>query len=202
MPNQPVVPPGGKFPVPATSTTPLLAFRCAPAIKPYLAEDVSCPAGILVDTTIVFSQISGAIPITLPSTLTNVDTLAVTLSLDGQTLAQRNIPLNSTKVELHFSLTDLKPRKEAFSIACTATYSAGEDAKTQIFHGMTSLSYLPNPLSGSVTKIDLRTGALLVKSMNTAGAKYETIFPIGFYTSFSNYLDSNLLILDGLKAQG
>lgn len=34
--GSPIVPPGGKFPVPATSDSTLLAFRCTPVYRPYI----------------------------------------------------------------------------------------------------------------------------------------------------------------------
>ncbi|KAI0742976.1 hypothetical protein C8Q80DRAFT_1191833 [Daedaleopsis nitida] len=55
MASDPIVPLGGEFPVPAASPDPLLAFRCAPVIKPYLPEDASAPAAFLIDTHITFS---------------------------------------------------------------------------------------------------------------------------------------------------
>ncbi|KAF8550318.1 hypothetical protein OG21DRAFT_1499858, partial [Imleria badia] len=57
--------PGGNFPLPSPSSDPLLALRCAPAIRPYLAEDVSSPAAILIDAPVVYYQIANAEPIQL-----------------------------------------------------------------------------------------------------------------------------------------
>jgi len=50
--------------------------------------------------------------------------------------------------------------------------------------------------------MDLRTGALLAKPADGSDGKYESVFPIGFYTWFDGYLAGNLSILDELKAQG
>jgi hypothetical protein len=65
-----------------------------------------------------------------------------------------------------------------------------------------ALSYLPNPTNSSVTKMDLRTGALLAKPADGSDGEYESFFPIGFFTWFDGYLAGNLSILDELKAQG
>ena len=50
---------GGQFPIPATSPTPLLALRCTPAIRPYLAEDATTLSpqnmAILIDAPVVYS---------------------------------------------------------------------------------------------------------------------------------------------------
>jgi len=243
MLNETVVAPGGQFSVPETSTTPLMAFSCSPAIRPYLIEDASSPAGILIDAQVTYTNINGAVPITLPTTVSNADVLAVTVSLNGTTLAQGNVPLNASKYELSFSLAGLQSRKEAYNISCTASYSASNtqkssaaaslskmytlpslpswaelfstfnsvptlhtytarDMKTQTFEASAALYYLPNPSEGSVTKMDLRTGALLAKPANGSGGNYEAVFPIGFYTTYDGYLASNTSVLDELKAQG
>jgi hypothetical protein len=167
------------------------------------------------------------------------DLLAVTVSLNGKTLALGNVPLNASQYELPFSLTGLQSQKEAYNISCTASYSstngqnnsaaafsqmhyristllswelfnlfptthihATRDMDAQTFEATAALFYLPNPSEGSVTKMDLRTGALLAKPANGSGGDYEAVFPIGFYTTYDGYLASNLSILDELKAQG
>jgi hypothetical protein len=195
MANQSVVPPGGNFLTPSTSSSPLLAFRCAPAIRPYLAEDTTSLASIIVDAPVTYIQIAGAEPITLSSS-GDAGPLAVTVSTNGKTLATGIIPLNASKYEINFSLTSLTAQKDAYNISCSASYAG------KTFTTSTALSYLPNPTNSSVTKMDLRTGALLAKPADGSDGEYASVFPIGFYTSFDNYLAGNLSILDELKAQG
>jgi hypothetical protein len=243
MSNETVVPPGGQFSMPETTTTPLLAFRCSPAIRPYLAEDASSSAAFIIDVTVTYTQVEGAIPITLPTAVSKDDLLVVTVSLNGKTLAQGSVPLNSSKYELPFSLVGLQTQKEAYNISCTASYSstngqqssaapslfdlykipilpswtelfsdvnllpiththATRGMNAQTFETTAALFYLPDPSQGSVTKMDLRTGALLVKPANGSGGDYEPVFPIGFYTTYGGYLASNASVLDELKAQG
>ncbi|KAJ7028680.1 hypothetical protein C8F04DRAFT_1118335 [Mycena alexandri] len=192
--GQPIVPPGGQFSI-ELSSTPLLVFRCAPIITPYLEEDYE--AGVVVETFVTYSRYSGAEPIAGPA---STAALEVSIRVNDTILAKAIVGLNSTS-ELHFPLANLsQPRKQPFIIDCTASYTSQHSPETQTFSTTTALSYLPNQLSGSVTRRDARTGALLVKRQGSS--LYETIFPIGFYTSFDNYLDSDLLILDQLKAQG
>ncbi|KAJ7201038.1 hypothetical protein GGX14DRAFT_658778 [Mycena pura] len=198
--KQEVVPPGGQFHVPEQSSTPLLVFRCTPIITPYIEEDDE--AGILVDTFLTYSRYTGAEPIIIPQgpTGTASETLGVSISINGTVLANAVVPFNSTS-ELHFPLANLsRARKQQFPIDCTASYISHLLPEPQIFSVTTGLSYLPRPPSGSVTKRDARTGALLVKPRS--GDLFEAIFPMGFYTSFDNYLDSDLVILDDIKAQG
>lgn len=185
--------PGGNFPLPSPSSDPLLALRCAPAIRPYLAEDVSSPAAILIDAPVVYYEIANAQPIQLSD-----DTvLNVAVSLNGRTLATGSVPLNATGYELPFSLEGITPQKAAYSISCEATYGT----TSQKFSAMSALSVLPNPTNSSVTKMDLRTGALLAKPATGLEGTYEPVFPIGFYTSFDGYL-TNLSVINELKEQG
>ncbi|KAF8208179.1 hypothetical protein K438DRAFT_2012988 [Mycena galopus ATCC 62051] len=196
---KPVVDPGGRFPIPELSSSPLLAFRCAPIITPYVEEE-DHDAGVVVEAFTTYTRYNGAQPITLAAEPTATDTLKVFISMDGIILSQGVVRLNSTS-ELHFSLANLsrQSRKQPFNIDCTASY-ASLSPEPQTFRTTTALSYLPRPLSGSATKRDSRTGALLVRPPGSSA--YEPIFPIGFYTSFDNYLDADLGILDELKAQG
>lgn len=200
--GSPIIPPGGEFPAPATSTEPLLALRCAPAIKPYLEEDALTPAAIIVDSPITYQQISGASPITLPSNSLLGD-LLVTVTANGKFLTTGVVPLNASKVELPFSLVGLQTQKQAYDVSCSATYSPPGGAK-QTFEASTALSYLPNPESGSVTKMDLRSGSLLAKPANNPSGPYGPVFPLGFYTNWGGYLDTNynLSFIDDIAARG
>ncbi len=201
MASSPIVPPGGQFPTPATSSGPLVAFRCAQAIRPYLPEDASSPAAFIVDTPLTQLEVANAQAIDLPSHGA-LGHLAVTISVNGHVLATENVPLNASKVAVPFSLRSLKPQTKAFDVSCSATYSA-VTGKTQKFTTTSSLSFLPDPPKGrSVTKTDLRTGALLAKPATGEDGPYETVFPIGYYTDFSSYIAANLSVLNELKEQG
>lgn len=191
--------PGGSFPVPATSTTPLLALRCSPAIRPYLAEDAlatSDDVAILIDTPVTFQQIANAAPITISSASTQ--SLSVTVSVNGKTLTTGNVPLNATAHPLPFKLSAITARTQAYNISCSATLSH------QKFQAFGSLSFLPDPPStiGSVTKMDLRTGALLARPANGKGGPFAPVFPIGYYTNFGGYLDKDFTIPATLASQG
>ena len=154
------VTPGGQFPVPATSTSPLLALRCAPAVRPYLPEDATAPpptdphfVSIIVDAPLTNSVIANAAAISSTS-----GSLCVSISLTtaGTVLATGNVAVNSTGSTLPFSLAGLKPSTIPYSITCEAKAASGET-----YTAVGSLSYLPTPPSGigSVTKMDQRTGA-------------------------------------------
>ena len=193
--GEPVVPPGGQFPTPATTSDTLLAFRCSPAIKPYLPEDRSTLQTFLIDAPVVHSQIAGAAPIVLP-TRSSASPLEVTVAVNGKTLAKGSLAPNASTT-LSFSLKDLAPQAAPYDVQCTAKYGSSAS-----YAATAQLAYLPNPPAGrSTTKMDLRTGALLAKPATGKGGKYETVFPVGFYTSF-DYLSANLSTIDEIAAQG
>ncbi|PBK85663.1 hypothetical protein ARMGADRAFT_1169415 [Armillaria gallica] len=200
MSTEPIVFPGGQFPVPERSATPLLALRCGQAIRPYLPEDRDgidddpTAISILVDTPITYSLITGASHFT--DTLST--TLKVTVSAEGKTLASGRVPINASKHALSLSLSALTPRTEAYNISCVGETESGERFATTSL-----LSYLPTPPRGigSVTKMDMRTGGLLARPAHKDGA-YERVFPIGFYTQFDSYLAVNLSAIGILKEQG
>ena len=124
--------------------------------------------------------------------------MTVSISIGRNVLAVGQVPVNATKFEIPFSLTKLIPRKEPYTVSCSAAYPGNQNYTTTA-----SLSYLPNPLSGSITKFDSRTGGLWTKPFDTGCATdYTPVFPLGFYTSFDDYLAKNLSILDDLKARG
>ncbi|KAF9446852.1 hypothetical protein P691DRAFT_672690 [Macrolepiota fuliginosa MF-IS2] len=191
--------PGGEFPVPATSSQPLLALRCAQAIRPYLPDDANGASdpnavSILIDTPVTFLQIAGAKAIPSGST----SDLSVTVTVNGKTLVSGNVPQNATKHALPFSLSSLSPRTAAYNMTCTATLSG------QTFSATGLLTYLPDLPSGigSVTKMDLRTGALLARPANGKGGAFAPVFPIGFYTQFDSYLAKDFTIPSKLASQG
>ncbi|KAF8628579.1 hypothetical protein AX17_005975 [Amanita inopinata Kibby_2008] len=198
--SQRVVPPGGQFPIPAASTSPLLAFRCSQTIRPYLpgdGTDPNQPVSILIDAPVVYSYINNTAPITITDP-PNPGSLSVTVKLTstGQVLTQGSVPVNSNKTELPFSLSALQATSTSYGITCTATYN------TQTFTTTSLLSYLPNPSSGSVTKMDLRTGALLARPANGNGGAYAPVLPIGYYTQFDTYLATDFTIPATLASLG
>lgn len=154
------------------------------------------PAAILVDTFVTHAEIAGTSPISLPSGGPLGDVL-VTVDIDGRTVAAGAVPLNASKTELPFSLAGLVPRKSAYDVRCSATYGA------QTFEAAGSLSFLPDRTDGgSVVKLDARSGAVLAKPIGDQLGEYQTVFPIGFYTSFGDYLATNLSTVDDAKAKG
>ncbi len=169
---------GGQFPIPARSDTPLLAFRCTQAIRPYLPGDEieGLPSVILIDTPIVYSCIDNASPIyNTDPTSASVSAVDVKVFINGHLLASGSVPLNVTKHELPFSLSDLQPRSKPYQISCIAS----THYESQTFSASGLLTYLPDPPSeiGSVTRMDLRTGALLARPADGKGGPYSPVFP-------------------------
>ncbi|KAJ8594157.1 hypothetical protein M405DRAFT_785019 [Rhizopogon salebrosus TDB-379] len=203
MANQSVVPPGGQFVLPPQSAQPLLAFRCAPVFRPYLEEDAKS-AAIVIDTPIVYDWIDGAEPISLPSsggsTVTDLGSLQVNISV-GSVHTTANVPLNATGIQIPIDISKLISQKTTYNVSCSATYSAPSSSKSQEFNTYASLLYLPDT-TASVTKTDLRTGALWVRPADGKGGPFAPFIPQGFYVAFDPYLVSNLSVIDDLKAAG
>ncbi|KAI0031802.1 hypothetical protein K488DRAFT_71145 [Vararia minispora EC-137] len=195
MANETVVPPGGQFPVPAASTTPLLALRCQPSLIPFLPDD-GHTAEVIVDALIRFSHIAGAQDVDLTGARAK-DGLVVTAAIDGVHVASGRVALNGTTA-LPISLASLTPRVEPYTLTCTGTLGSQRFASQ-----VANLTYLPDPPShiGSVTKRDLRTGGIVAKKVGGNGG-YEPVLPVGFYTNFGGYLEGNDTVVEVLAEQG
>jgi len=71
----------------------------------------------------------------------------------------KNIPVNSTGSALDFSFSGWDASSTPVEVECTATFDDGST-----FFATSEVKYLPpNPYGGSTTKIDTKTGALVVK---------------------------------------
>ncbi|OAX36040.1 hypothetical protein K503DRAFT_331162 [Rhizopogon vinicolor AM-OR11-026] len=202
MSNQSVVPPGGQFTLPLYSNEPLLSFRCAPVFRPYLEEDAKS-AAFIVDTPIVYDWVTGAEPILLPSgssSSSNLGSIDVTISV-GSVHTTTTVPLNATGVQIPIDISKLEAQKTAYNVSCSAAYSTASTSKSQKFKTSASLLYLPDT-NASVTKTDLRTGALWVRPADGKGGAFVPFIPQGFYVNFDSYLAKNLSMIDQLKADG
>jgi hypothetical protein len=184
-----LIPPASKFPLPPKSLSPLLNFQCNPAIKPYIFEEDTAAIFIL-DAQIAhdigepFSGVAGRTLYTV-SLMTGTTTLLET----GKLVA------GSKGTEVVIGLAALSPRLEPYNVSCTATASDGTS-----YHQPTLLHYYPPNPHGSITKMDLRTGGLLVHAKGRTG--YQPLIPFGFYTAASSYLAKNLSIIDEISANG
>jgi hypothetical protein len=154
----------GQFPIPPVTPTPQLALRCNPALEPFLPDDVgdSSTSQIIVDALVRNQEYVGAQPLIMPA---SSSPLSVNVWINGQLQASGTVPLNGSSL-IPFSLSGLSPQTEPYSLHCTATLSSPQQNFTSI---PASLTYLPSPPNyiGSITKIDLRTGGLLVKQVGS-----------------------------------
>ncbi|KAH9969446.1 hypothetical protein BGW80DRAFT_1229704 [Lactifluus volemus] len=200
-PGEAVVPPGGQFPLPASTTTPQLALRCNPALIPFLPDDLQNPSSnlIVVDALVRDTKVAGAESFIQPPSNDTQPQLCVSVSLDGKPLTTGTVPLGGSST-IPFSLSKISPRPEPYILSCTATLSSPKQTFTSI---PANLTYLPTPPAsvGSVTKLDLRSGGLLAKRGH-GQETYEPVFPVGFYTNFGNYLEGNDTVLEEIKSQG
>ncbi|KIJ05253.1 hypothetical protein PAXINDRAFT_103852 [Paxillus involutus ATCC 200175] len=175
-------PSGGQFQLPASSSEPLVAFRCAPVFRPYLEEDGK-DAAFIIDTPIMYKYIQGAAPISLPTSLSHSSQDLVTISIGNHLHTTIGVPVNATGFEFSLDIRSLLAQKTAYNVSCSATYkieTSSSKTITQYFSTNTSLLYLPDT-SSSVVKTDLRTG---------------------FYISFDQCLAKNLSFIDQLEVDG
>lgn len=210
MKNQTSVAPGGKFPIAQNTTSLVLTFRCSQAIRPFLPGDVSAEPAILISARVATTAYPDSKPWTPPAgwpgpyeTPPNYN-LTVSVLVDGSVLASGIVNAVPSPDDngfagwdhkLPFDLSKLQPRKEHYELDCRGVMSDG-----QAFLAKSNLTYLPEPSSGSVTKMNLQTGALLVQEPAGQG-QFKPIFPIGFYTQFDKYL-TNITVLSKIKEEG
>jgi len=215
-PDQPIVDPGGAYPVPQESppNEPLLLFRCAPEFRLHIQGD-SGQATILVDIAITHTKMNW----TSPFFSTDMDSEDRTQALSNSrflvTLSTETIPLLATREmgfglnqRLNFPLLPFTPQKQPHSITCTARLAfwpgwASKPANrprppAREFTASTSLSYqVPNG-NGSTVKINAKNRGLLF----SYGGHQGQVMPYGFYTAFDDYLAKNLSILDEALERG
>lgn len=115
-------------------------------------------------------------------------------------LASSIVSLNST-IELPLDLTALPPSIDAYTLSCSLSLPLqdpfNDTWRTQVNE---TFRVLPaeNPWGGSVSRIDRRTGAILVLKEE----RWDPIFPVGFYTSYEDYLAQDISHLDEMKRLG
>lgn len=191
--GEPVVEPGGQYPVPAYVSEPLLLFRCSPAVKPYIQSD-DHTAAVLVDLELTHFVVNGTSR--LSNTIYEDPRFLVQISTEGiPILTARVLPLG-TNQELHFPLLALEAREKPYDIKCTAQLVRDEKIA---FKASTSLLYLlPSPYGGSVVKQDVRMKALLIQK----NGSWIPFIPFGFFVSFDDYLARNLSVLDAAVEKG
>lgn len=133
----------------------------------------------------------------------DLDQFNATIELwyNQKVIALMETPLNNT-ILVPFSLSEFSPRSSPQPITCNATLRSSKNPHKQILTTTAVLSYLPNAIDGSITKMDRLTGAMLARPAKRVGEPFNVVYPFGFYTSFGNYLDSDLAILDKMKEQG
>ena len=192
-PGQPPRSPGGNFPVPSISPTPLLRFECWPGPRPYVSS-LDASGSVLLSANAVNTT-----PGIAYDTAKDGTVFQVKAQIDGHTVAS-GIPLSvgapTSERTFDWAKLSLTPRAEAYNLSCTAT--AVKSGK--VFHNDAKVFYMP-PLPstiGGVIQTDGRTGGILVPGK----ASKTPLLPFGFYTAFGGYLDTNLTVLDEIKKEG
>ena len=190
----PATNPGGQFVEPSSSSSTLLNFRCWPRVQPYLAGETS--GQIIIDAGLTSLKIPGTQAFSGGSGSFSVK---VTANVNGATvsLASGSVAVNATGALLPFDPSVLPTSTTPATISCTATLGSATYKTTG------TVSHLPAPGQGSVTKQDFLTGALLVPETSNLTGAYKPIIPFGFYTGFDDYLANDpVTIVDNAKKSG
>ncbi|OKL57925.1 hypothetical protein UA08_06437 [Talaromyces atroroseus] len=116
----------------------------------------------------------------------------ITVESTGQVLVANAVTVNTTDNLFDFDISLLEPRFDAYDIKL---YGLSLDG-LQVYTATTQLYYLPDKLTGSVTKIDNLNGGLLFKN-NATNFEFVPFFAFGFYTNYGGYLE---LSLENVKA--
>lgn len=189
-----MIPPKGIFEAFEELSVPQLAFQCSPKMHVHLESDGCNASSILLDTLVTFTRLRYSLPLPDSFDIVAPPKLGLHIEIGEERFGFSDVQFYARNLEFPVSMCSLQPRLKPYIVKCVLSLG-----KEKSYTSTTSLSYLPQRSSGSVTTIDRKTGAMMVKS---PGRAYEPIFPIGFYTDFGGYLASNLSILDEIKAQG
>jgi hypothetical protein len=175
--------PSTRFLTPPLSPTRLLDFQCAQAVNPYLEGDVTA---VVVDLLLNhrrgldWGAAEGAV--------------TVRVEVGGEEVGGGVLEIGVRAQEVEIDLRKLSPRQKPYSLRCTASSVGG---KVLMVDGM--LRYLPSsPHGGSVVKMDAVTGGLVILEDD----RWTPFFPVGFYVQFGGFLETNLTVLDDMKARG
>ncbi|KAF8262828.1 hypothetical protein EI94DRAFT_1742500, partial [Lactarius quietus] len=90
--------PWGQFPIPAATTTPQLALRCHPALKPFLPNDLvdNSSSLIIVDALLWDQEIAGSLAVSDHASVSSSSPepeLFVNVWIDGMPLASGTVTL-------------------------------------------------------------------------------------------------------------
>jgi hypothetical protein len=107
----------------------------------------------------------------------------ITVSSSEQTLVSDSIAVGSDNQLFEFSLADLEPRLEPYTLNLQGTSEDGESTVS----ATTDMFYLPEKETGSVTKLDNLNGGMQFRSSKTDGS-FVPLLPYGFFGSCDNFL--------------
>ncbi|KAK4191712.1 hypothetical protein QBC35DRAFT_375487 [Podospora australis] len=179
--------PGGQTlpPVPVTGA-PLLHVQFQPRYSLYL--DSEKYGEFVVNAEL--SQFHGTSPWPATNSTTkwaNRLIFSINLVFSDDPLVQATVLANSTGNVFRFELSRLG--KPSLSPIKVSLYGAPENG-TPVFQATTTMLYLPDKKSGSVTRIDNLKGGLWFKN-SASNQTFEPFLPYGFYASHDGFLRNN-----------
>lgn len=194
--------PGGQTlppPRPITGDSPLLHVQLQPRYSLYLDSEEYGEFVVNAE----FSPYHGT-PwpnTTSTSKWANKLVFSINLTDDDEPLVQNTVPINTTGNLFRFELSRLKKKAGTNPIE-VVLYGAPESG-TPTWTATTTLLYLPDKPTGSITRIDhLRGGGLHFRSAAT-NHTFVPYLPYGFYASYDNFLRTNsTALLDHYSSLG
>ena len=173
--------PGGQLlppkPVPGP---PLLHVQFQPRYSLYLESEKQ--GQFIVNAAL--SRFHGtAWPTWQNSSRTDKFIFSINLAASGEPLVQNMVTINTTENLFNFDLSLLTPSLEPVQLVLYGAPEGGRPAWT----ATTSVFYLPEKKSGSVTRIDNLLGGMWFRNTKS-GQKFEPLFPYGFYSSYDGFL--------------
>ncbi|KAI5778152.1 hypothetical protein EDC01DRAFT_758706 [Geopyxis carbonaria] len=195
---------------PPKSDVPLVEFTCRPRVRPVIAGAGVGGGGSRADRAgraevVVGVRESEDVGVPWPAETEEKgkgkEGIYVVIEADGKQLGKAMVGVREEPWSVPIDLTALPPTGE-YTLSCSLYLSPTAD--TPLTTATSSLLYLPpNPYNGSTVQLDLLTSQLHISGLPASSALPTRFFPIGYYTSWSNFLlPLNLTQLHQIRADG
>lgn len=202
-PGSPNTNPGGQLERPAISTSPKLNLQIQPRYSIYVSDEQT--GEFIVDAGLSYFHGRpwfNSTPVTSDENATQAFSelyFEVRIESTDQLLVSDNVTVNTTSNIIEFDLGHLVPQLVPYSIVIYGAPSASQ--ANQSYSASTELFYLPSKRNGSMVKVDNLHGGILTAN-NASRFTFEPLFPFGFYTGCSNYLNYGVANVSAYKDLG
>lgn len=162
----------------------MLNLQCTPKLKPYLETDDPEIGGFIVDASLTYSPIEGAIQI--PENVRQLQIVIINTNT-SQAITAGIVEVNTLGNFFRFPLTTLgKPSIDSYQVLCQAYANDEFLAESPV-----PVQYLPvqkETVGTNAVRINSESGTLMVKSQN---GTLETLIPFGYAIDYSKVYSSS-----------